>query len=114
VPVHGATGWGGDLQMLQLTTLGRRPSFGMAVPTPTPSANAREEADSGRLTSLPGEGARLVVVDKRRDWNQVFAPANAPRAGSRGGALGVISGSGVSLAGVRVSADFHNRAHSLA
>jgi hypothetical protein len=54
----------------------------MTVPTPTPSANAREKANSGRLAGLPGEGARLVAVDTRRDWNQVFASASAPGAGS--------------------------------
>ena len=69
----------GDHEMLQFTTVGRQPSFGLIV----------HHTDAEReyaYDSKPGSGGRLVealaaapgrgwvVVDMKRDWNPLLAP----------------------------------------
>ncbi len=68
----------GDKEMLEWTTIGRNPSFGLIV---RHTDNVREYAydanptSSGKLVEALAEapGRGWVVVDMERDWKQVFA-----------------------------------------
>ena len=69
----------GDQEMLQFTTVGHQPSFGLIVhhtDAEREYAYDSKPRSSGRLVealaAAPGRG--WVVVDMKRDWTQLFAP----------------------------------------
>lgn len=69
----------GDHEMLQLTTIGRRPSFGLLVHhTDAEREYAYDAApkSSGKLVEALAAAPRRgwIVVDMKRDWKTIFAP----------------------------------------
>lgn len=76
-PVMGFGNSDGDLQMLQWTTIGRKPSFGLIVHhTDEEREYAYDEKpkSSGKLIEGLKEAPTRswTVVDMKRDWNRVF------------------------------------------
>lgn len=68
----------GDHEMLQLTTIGRRPSFGLIVHHTDADREYAYDAhpkSSGKLiealAAAPARG--WIVVDMKRDWNTIFS-----------------------------------------
>lgn len=71
----------GDWQMLQWTTIGRTPSFGLIVHHTDAEREYAYDAhpkSSGKLVEALKEAPTRgwTVVDMRQDWNRVFAPVN--------------------------------------
>jgi hypothetical protein len=68
----------GDHEMLQMTTIGRKPSFGLIVHHTDAEREYAYDAtpkSSGKLiealAAAPGRG--WIVVDMKNDWKQVFS-----------------------------------------
>lgn len=76
----------GDQQMLELTTIGRTPSFGLIVHHTDAEREYAYDANpksSGKLvTALAAAPQRgWVVVDMKKDWKQVFSSSKSNAAG---------------------------------
>jgi phosphoserine phosphatase len=78
-PIFASGNSDGDYQMLEWTTAGEGPSFGLILHHTDPEREYAYDRDSsvGRLDKAlddaPAKG--WVVVDMKNDWNRVFPPA---------------------------------------
>jgi len=75
-PIFAAGNSDGDLQMLQYTTIGRAPGFGLIVHHTDGQREWAYDRDShiGRLDKALDDAPRhgWIVVDMKRDWNQIY------------------------------------------
>jgi len=76
-PIFAAGNSDGDQQMLQWTTIGRTPSFGLIVHHTDAKREWAYDRDShiGRLNKALDEAPKRgwTVVDMKKDWGRVFA-----------------------------------------
>jgi phosphoserine phosphatase len=78
-PIFASGNSDGDYQMLEWTTAGEGPSFGLILHHTDPEREYAYDRDSsvGRLDKALDDASDKgwVVIDMKKDWNRVFPPA---------------------------------------